>query len=327
MRVFAKCVVVTALAFAFGSVFAQRGSTENYPRKPIRLIVPLAPGGGTDIIARAISVGLSETWNHSVVTDNRPGAAGNIAAEIVATANPDGYSLLLIYFGHAISAAYPNSKLSYNLMKDLSPVTQVTRQAYALIINPGVPARSVAELISLAKAKPGALNYGSSGAGGGSHLMAALFTSLAGVHIVHVPYKGGAQVLVDLVGGRIEMMFASLLLARNQLNAGRVQILAVTTAKRSPAAPDIPTLQEAGVPGYEVSGWFGVSAPANTPRAIVNMLSREIARVMHKPELADRLIAEGIETVGNTPEQFGEFLRIDIAKWAKAIRDADVRAD
>ena len=327
MRILITHVVGIVLAISLGDVAAQRVSAEQYPAKPIRLIVPLAPGGGTDIIARAISQGLGQAWNHPVVTDNRPGAAGNIAADIVAKADPDGYTLLLIYFGHAISAAYPNRKLSYDLMKDLTPVTLVTRQAYFLVINPDVPARSVSELIALAKAKPGALNYGSSGTGGGNHLMSALFTSLAGVNIVHVPYKGGAPALTAVVGGQIEMMFSSLLLARAQLNAGRLRMLAVTTAQRSRAAPDIPTLQESGVPGYEVSGWFGVSAPANTPRAIIVKLNQEIARLMQKAELADRLLASAVEPVGNTPEQFGEFLKVEIVKWAKAIRDAGVRAD
>lgn len=322
MRGFALALALTSGA----TVPAQGDPAQLYPAKPIRLIVPLAPGGGTDIIARAIALKIAETWTHPVVTDNRPGAAGNIAAETVARAAPDGYTLLLLYTGHAINAAL-HAKLRYDLVRDLAPVTQTTMQTYALVVHPAVPVKSVGELIALAKAKPGSLNYGSSGTGGFSHLTGALFTSLAGVDIVHVPYKGGALALTDVIAGEIQMMFSTLLQAQTQINAGKLRALAVTTAKRSRAAPHLPTLQEAGVPRYEVTGWYGVVAPARTPRSIIGKLNTEIVRLLHAAEIVGKLAAAGFEPVGSTPEQFGVHIRSEIGKWAKVIKEANIRVE
>lgn len=324
MRGFAFMFVLALTSGA--KAFAQRDAAQGYPAKPIRFIVPLAPGGGTDIIARVIAGKITDAWAHPVVTDNRAGAAGNIAAEIVARATPDGYTLLLVYTGHAINAAL-YAKLRYDLVRDLAPVTQATMQTYALVVHPSVPVKSISELIVLARAKPGSLNYGSSGTGGFSHLTGALFTSLAGIDIVHVPYKGGALALTDVIGGQIQMMFSTLLQAQTQIKAGKLRAVAVTSGKRSRAAPDLPTVQESGVPGYEVTGWYGVSAPAKTPPSIIEKLNKETVRLLHTAEVADKLAAAGFDPVGNTPEQFGAHIRSEIGKWAKAIKDANIRVE
>jgi tripartite-type tricarboxylate transporter receptor subunit TctC len=298
----------------------------NYPNKPIRLIVPFAPGGGTDLTARAIAMKLTEAWGQTVVPDNRAGANGTIAVDIATKSPPDGYTLTMISSSHSVNASlYKN--LPYDLTRDLSPITQATSQPYALVVHPAVPAKSIKELVALAKAKPDGLTYGSSGLGGLSHLSGALFCSLAGIKLIHVPYKGGNPALNDVVGGQIQMLFSTLLQSDTQRKAGRVRALAVTTKKRSPGAPDLPTMQEAGVAGYEVAGWYGVLAPAKTPRAVIDKLNAEIVRILHSPDVQGRLAADGSEAVGNTPEQFGAHIKSEVAKWGKVIKEAGIRAE
>jgi tripartite-type tricarboxylate transporter receptor subunit TctC len=290
------------------------------------LIVPFAPGGGTDLTARAIALKLTEAWGQTVVPDNRAGANGTIAVDIATHSPPDGYTLTMISSSHSVnSSLYKN--LPYDLVRDLAPITQATSQPYALVVHPAVPAKSVKELVALAKTKPDGLTYGSSGLGGLSHLSGALFCSLAGIKLVHIPYKGGNPALNDVIGGQIQMLFSTLLQSDAQLKAGRVRALAVTTKKRSPAAPDLPTMQEAGVAGYEVTGWYGVLAPAKTPRTIIDKLNAEIVRILRSPDVQSRLAADGSEAVGNTPEQFGAHIKAEVAKWSKVIQEAGIKAE
>jgi tripartite-type tricarboxylate transporter receptor subunit TctC len=306
--------------------YAQPNAAANYPLKPIRLIVPFAPGGGTDLTARAIAIKLTEAWGQTVVPDNRAGANGTIAVDIATKSAPDGYTLTMISSSHSVNASlYKN--LPYDLSRDLAPITQATSQPYALVVHPSVAAKSVRELVALAKIKPDGYTYGSSGIGGLSHLSGALLCSLADIKLVHVPYKGGNPALSDVVGGQIQMLFSTLLQSDAQRKAGRVRALAVTTKKRSPGAPDLPTMQEAGVAGYEVAGWYGVLAPAKTPRPIIDKLNAEIVRILHSPDVQGRLAADGSEAVGNTPEQFAAHIKSELAKWSKVVREANIRAE
>jgi tripartite-type tricarboxylate transporter receptor subunit TctC len=321
------CMLAMGCAlFAAAGMIPCAHAQSGYPNKPIRLIVPFAPGGGTDLTARAIAMKLTEAWGQTVVPDNRAGANGTIAVDIATKSPPDGYTLTMISSSHSVnSSLYKN--LPYDLIRDLSPITQATSQPYALVVHPAVAAKSIKELVALAKAKPDGLTYGSSGLGGLSHLSGALFCSLAGIKLIHVPYKGGNPALNDVVGGQIQMLFSTLLQSDTQRKAGRVRALAVTTRKRSPGAPDLPTMQEAGVAGYEVAGWYGVLAPAKTPRPIIDKLNTEIVRILHSPDVQSRLAADGSEAVGNTPEQFGAHIMSEVAKWSKVIKEAGIRAE
>ena len=318
---------IALLAVSAGALAATaEPSTANYPNHPIRLICPFAPGGGTDLTARAIALKLTEAWGQPVIVDNRAGANGTIGVDLATKAPPDGYTLTMISSSHSVNASlYKN--LPYDLVRDLAPITQATSQPYALVVNPNVPAKSVKELIALAKTKPEGLTYGSSGLGGLSHLSGALFASLAGIKLVHVPYKGGNPALNDVIAGQIQMLFSTLLQADTQLKAGRVRALAVTTRKRSPAAPEIPTMQEAGVPGYEVAGWYGVLAPAKTPKPLIDKLNAEIVRALKSPDIQNRLAADGSEAIGSTPAEFGAHIKSEVAKWAKVTRDAGIKAE
>ncbi len=305
---------------------APTDAAANYPSKPIRLIVPFAPGGGTDITARGIALKLTEAWGQTVVADNRAGANGTIAVDIAAKSAPDGYTLTMISSSHSVNVSLYR-KLSYDLVRDLAPITQATSQPYALVVHPSVAAKTVKELVTLAKARPGTLNYGSSGNGGLSHLSGALFSSLAAIDITHIPYKGGSPAMTDVIAGQIQMLFSTILQSQAHLKAGRLRALAVTTVKRSAGAPELPTMQEAGIAGYEVAGWYGVLAPAKTPHAVILKLNREIVRILQIPDMKERLAADGSEAVGNTPEQFHAHIKAEVAKWARVVRDANIRAE
>ncbi len=315
--------VATALV---GLMSGQTATAQNYPVKPIRLIVPFAPGGGTDITARAVAHRLSESWGQTVVTDNRPGANGTIGVDIAAKAVPDGYTITMISSSHAVNVGL-YTKLPYDLLKDLAPITQATSQPYAFVIHPAVPAKSVKEFIAYAKAKPGAVNYGSSGIGGISHLGGALLGSIAGINIVHVPYKGGAPATVDVIGGQIQMLLGTFLLTGTHIKAGRLRALAVTTPQRWPGAPELPTMQEAGVPGFAITQWYGMLAPAKTPPAIVAKLNQEISRLLHLPDVKEKLAADGANAVGNTPEQFSAHIKAEVAKYARVVKEIGLKAE
>jgi tripartite-type tricarboxylate transporter receptor subunit TctC len=307
--------VFVALAVA-GSALAQ-----TYPNKPIRVIV----GPGPDALARVIGQKLTETWGQPVIVDQRGGGGGTISAEAVAKAAPDGYTLLLATGTHTINPSM--YKVSYDMVRDFAPVTLLASTPFILAVHPSVPATSVAELIRLAKSKPGALNYGSGGNGTPPHLATELFKTSAGIELVHVPYKTVAAAITDLVAGQLQVMFTVGPAGLPQIHAGRLRGLAVSTPKRSAFAPDLPTVAESGLPGFDVFGWNGLLAPAGTPPSVVGKLQGEIARALQNPEVRERIAGFGFEPVGNTPEEFGEFVKTDIARWAKVVKESGARVD
>ncbi len=310
-------------AYAFTSLAQAQG---NYPTRSIRFIVPFAPGGGTDITARLIGQKLSENLGTAFIVDNRGGGNGALGMEAAAKAAPDGYTLVMITSSQAINmSAY--ARPSYDLLRDYEPVTRAASQPYALVINPSVAAKSVKELIALAAAKPGALNCASSGEGSLSHLAGAMFADMAGISVTNVPYKGGGPVLNDIIAGHVQMWFATLLLASPHVKSGKLRALAVTTPRRNATFPELPTMIESGVPGYEVAQWFGVLLPAKTPKPLVAKLNAEIVRVLNQPEVKGRLAADGGDIVGDTPEQFGHFLRADVARWSKVVKLVGLRLE
>jgi tripartite-type tricarboxylate transporter receptor subunit TctC len=304
-------------------VMAQSDPAPSYPSRPIRLIVPFVAGGGTDVSARLIAQKLTEAWGQPVIVDNRGGANGTIGVEMAAKAPPDGYTLTIISASHSVNVSlYRN--LRYDLSRDFSPVIQLTTQPYVLVVNAGLPVTSVAGLVAMAKAKPDVLNYGSSGVGGLSHLSGALFAALVDIRLTHIPYKGGAPAMEGVISGQIEMLFSTLLQSRAQIATSTLRPLAVTTATRSPAAPEIPTMIEAGVPGFVVAGWYGVLAPKGTSSTVVAKLNSEIARILRLPDVRDRLASDGSEPVGNTPEEFAAHINSEISRWRKVIVEAEL---
>ncbi|MEQ1773884.1 MAG: tripartite tricarboxylate transporter substrate binding protein [Burkholderiales bacterium] len=328
------CLCVTATMVLPATACAQAASTSSgqasvqaYPTRPIRLLVPSTPGGSVDTLARAVGVKLSERFNQQVVIDNRSGAGGVIAGELTAKAPPDGHTLMLGTVASLAANVSLQKKLPYDPLRDYAPVTLAATQNLMLVVNPSLPAKNVKELIALAKTKPGQITFASAGSGAGGHLSGELFKLLAGIDLLHIPYKGMAPALVDVISGQVSLSFPSIATALPQVKSGKVRALAVTGAKRSQAAPDVLTMQEAGVPGYESATWYGVVAPAATPRHIVIKLSSEIVAILKQPELRDRLAADGAEPLGTTPEAFGQHLKSEIAKWAKVVSAAGLRAD
>ena len=321
-RLFSPAVVVgCALSAAAPAALGQA-----YPTKPVRMIAASSPGSAVDIVARIVAQKLGEQLGQQVVVDNRAGAGGNLGAELAATAAPDGYTLFMGTPAHAINTGLYR-KLNYDLIRDFSPVTQVTSGQYVVVVHPSLPAKSIRELISLARAKPGQLNYASAGSGNATHLAGELFASATRIKLVHVPYKGSGPAVTDLVGGQVQLMFANLVAALPQVKTGRIRALAVTGQKRAAAAPELPTVIEAGVPGYVVTSWFGVLLPAATPRELIMKLNAELARTMSAPDVRDRLAADGAEPTTGTPEQFGAFLRAEITQWTKVVKDAGIVAE
>ena len=310
-----------ALALASAAPAAQQ-----YPSRPIRLIVPFAPGGGTDITARAIAQKLTESWGQTVVVDNRAGANGTIGVDIAAKSAPDGYTITMISSSHAVNVGLM-PKLPYDLMKDLTPITQATSQPYVMVIHPSVPAKTVKEFIAYARGKPGGVNYGSSGTGGISHLGGALLGQIAGIEMVHIPYKGGAPSTMDLIAGQIQMQLGTLLLTGPHIRSGKLRVLAVTTPKRWPGTPELPTMQEAGVPGFAITQWYGLIAPGKTPQPIVAKLNQEISRQLHQPDVKEKLAADGADAVGNAPSEFGAHIRAEIAKYSKLVKQIGLKAE
>ena len=308
-------------------VFAQADSAADFPSRPIRLIVPFAPGGGTDIVGRTIGQKLTEAWKQPVVVENRAGGNGTIGANLVAKSPPNGYTLSMITSSHSVNVSLQGSKHPYDLLEDFAPISQVTRQPYVLVLNPRVPVKSLQELIALARSNPGKLTYGSSGIGGTSHLSGALFCSLAEIQMTHVPYRGGQLAMTDVVAGQIDMLFSTLLQSHGLIQAGKLRPLAVTTATRSPALPELPTMQEGGVPRYEVTPWYGMVAPAGTPPAIVNKLNREIVRIVHLPEVIQKMATDGSEPVGSTPAQFAAHIKSEVEKWQDLIRKTGIHSE
>ena len=317
---------VLVIAAIVGSALAAPAVAQTFPAKTVRMVVPFAAGGSTDIVARVLSARLTEMWGQSVVVDNRAGGGTVIGTEIVARSPPDGYTLLVTPAPFTINPSLLK-KLPYDALNDFTPITLVNTTPLVVVVNPGVPARSIKELIALAKAKPGQLNFGSSGTGGSNHLAGELFNAMAGVKIVHVPYKGNAPALTDLVGGHVDLLFNGLTSAFALIKADKIRALAVTSRERSPVLPELPTVSESGLKGFEAVAWNGLSAPAKTPREIVLKIQGDVVKIVQAPELKERLKAEGSDPVGSTPEQYAIFLREEIAKWAKVIAFAKVRAE
>jgi tripartite-type tricarboxylate transporter receptor subunit TctC len=318
------CFILLA-AIAVANVYAQ-ASGANYPAKQIRVIVPFPAGGPTDAIARAIGQKLSETWGQPVIVDNRPGAGGNIGTELAAKSPADGYTLFIGTVANAINQSL-FAKLPFDFVRDFAPVTQNYVTGLILAVHPSLPAHSVKELIVLAKAHPGQLSYSSSGVGGTPHLAGELFNSMAGVTMVHVPYKGSAPAMADLLGGHIQLTFDNMLTVLPQVKAGKLRGLAVTMTTRSPLTPELPTVAEAGLKGFEVKSWNGVVVPTGTPKEIIARLNGEIVRILRQPDLREKFLVQGVELVPTTPEEFGAFIKQDIAKWAKVIQLSGARAE
>ena len=323
-----KRTINHALVFAVAaaSTFCSPAMAQNFPVKPLRIVVGLAPGGGTDIIARMVGQRLSTATGQQIIIDNRAGASGNIAAEIVAKSPADGYTLIVVTASHAINPSL-FSKMNYDPIADFSAITQLTAQPYLFVVNPGVPAKSVKEFIALAKSRKGGLTYASSGSGLLGHLGMELLKTHAKFEAVHVPYKGAGPALIDTIAGQVDAFLPTIISGLPQARSGKVRAIGVTTLKRAAVLPEVPTVAEQGFPGYEVSGWYGLLAPAGTPNDVIATLNREVVKVLHSPEARERLAAEGAEGVGNTPGQFGAYMRSEMVKWSKVVKQSGARAD
>lgn len=297
-----------------------------YPAKPIRYIVAYTPGGGADMLARAVGQKLSEAWGQQVLVENRPGAGTNIGSEVAAKSSPDGYTLFMPTVANAINPTlYP--RLNYDLMKDFSHITNLAKVPGILVVHPSVPVKNVKELVALAKAQPNQLRHGSPGIGSPHHLAGEIFKTMSGVKMVHVPYKGASPALVDVVGGHIEVYFGAMVSTLPHVKSGRLRALGVTRLNRVAAVPEIPTISEQGLKGFETGSWFGASVPAGTSRDIIAKLHKEIVRIIALPELRDRMSADGTEFVGDTPEQFTAFLKGEIEKWGRAVKASGAKVD
>jgi len=325
MRLTLRFAALLLAALGAGAAFGQGAAS--YPTKPIRILVPFPAGGTTDILARAVGNDMQKAWGQAVVVENRPGAGGNLGSDVVAKAAPDGYTLLVgAVSPQAINVTlYP--KLPYDVMRDFAHITLIAAVPNLLEVHPSVPVKTVRELIALAKSKPGKLSYASSGNGTSIHLSAELFKTMAGVDMLHIPYKGSAPAVTDLLAGQVQLMFDNLPSSIAQVKAGKLRPIAVTTLKRSPALPDVPTIAESGLPGYDASSWFGMHAPAGTPKDIIGKIHGVVTRSLRTPEMIERLSTQGAQPVGNTPEEFTEFLRVEIAKWAKVVKASGARVD
>ncbi len=299
---------------------------QNYPAKPVRLLIGFSPGGGADIVARSLTPRMTEALGQQVVVENRPGANGIIAAEVAAKSPPDGYTLLIAPGNYAFAPAMV-AKLPFDMTTAFAPVSQIAETPLLAVVHPSLPARNIAQLLALAKSRPGQLTYASGGIGGSGHLATELLRSLTQVDLVHVPYKGNGAAITDLIGGQVSMCFCTLPSVITHARSGRLRALAVTTARRSAAAPDIPTLAEAGVKDYDMSQWYGLLAPAGTPAAIIERLNAEVGKALNHPETRNRLQGEGAEPAGGTAQAFGAFFRAEIAKWTRVVQKAGIRVE
>lgn len=321
-----KIVMRTLLVLVWLGCTGLAAAAEPYPNRPVRMIVAVPPGGPADTLARLVGPRLAEALGQTVVIDNRPGANGIIAYEMAARAAPDGYTFVLVAAGVAINPSlYRN--VPYDPVKDFAPITHGISVPNILVVHPAVPAKSVRELVALARTKPGQLTFASAGNGTSGHLALELFRLSAGIQLVHVPYKGGGPALAELMAGQVQSLFSIALAATPQIKAGKLRALAITSAERSPVAPELPTVAESGFPGFEVIGWFGWLAPADTPRELVGRLNREIVQTLNRPEIRDRLFGMSTVPVGNTPQQFAAFVRSERDKWAKVVRDAGIKIE
>lgn len=321
------CAVIIAASSFVAICNAADTATGAYPNRPIRVIDAFAAGGGTDIMARLIGQKLTDRFRQSIIVDNRPGAGGNVGAEIAAKASPDGHTLLI----GAVPALAPSvtlyPRLAYNVMKDFAFVTLVASGTYVLFVQPSLPVKSVADLIAHAKSNPGKLSYGSTGVGGPAHLAGELFKSRAGVNILHVAYKGTPPILGAVATGEVQLGYLTLAGVLPSMKARRINALAVTSAKRVKGAPELPTIAESGLPGYDVTPWYGFLAPTGTPNATIALLNTEIGKVLQAPDIQEKFAVQGLEATASTPEQFRSIMRAEIDKWAKVIREAGIKAE
>ena len=318
----ARLVFMALAAATAGAAFAQAG----YPSKPVRMVVPSSAGGGTDIVARIIAPDLSKRLGQQVVIDNRPGAGTMIGIEVAAKSPPDGYTLLMGLSTLAINSAL-YKKVPYDPQRDFAPITQAVSSASIIVVHPSIPVKTLTELIAFARTRPDQLNYASAGTGTYPHMTMELFLSMAKLKMVHIPYKGTAPAMIDMVAGQVSTMAATILTGMPQIRAGRLRPLGITSAARSPIVPDIPTVAEAGLPGFESVQWYGMLAPARTPKDIVNRLHAEATWVLQQPEIKARFAGDGADPVGSTPEEFTRYIQSELIKWAKVARDAGIQPE
>ena len=320
------CCRATLFPVAFVLSCAHAADTGPYPAKPIRLIVPFAPAGSADALARTIQPALSEALGQTLVIDNRPGASSTIGTDMAAKAAPDGYTLVLVTTTHTVNPSLI-AKLPFDTFKDFAPVSLVVSQPNILVVHPSVAAKSVKELVAMAKAKPGGMNFASGGNGSSPHLSGELFNIVAGTRITHIPYKGSGPGVTDLLGGHVQMMFAGPLALEQHIKSGRLRPLALADKRRSSILPDVPTMAEAGFPGVETGTWYGILAPARTPPAVVAHVQREIVRILQAADLKTRILNQGVDIVASSPADFEKFIIAEVAKWSRVVKAAGVRAD
>jgi len=321
LQVFFACVPVLLAVLS-----SAHAAGQSYPVRPIRVIVTFPPGAGSDIATRLVTAKLSETFGRQFVVDNRAGAAGNIGVDLVAHATPDGYTLLAVTAAAAISqSAY--SKISFDLTRDFAPVAPIASAPFVLALNPAIPARSLKELIELARAKPGQYSYATPGSGSSPHVAGELLRMELGIDLLHVPYKGTVPAIADVIAGNVSMALANTLVALPQMKAGRLRGIAITSARRSAMAPELPTIAESGLPGFEAGTWYGLLAPSGTPRDIVTRLNGEVVRIVQLQEIREKLAAQGAEPLTGTPQEFGKFVQNEVARWAKVVKAARIRLD
>ena len=313
-------VVLSMLTACIGAL------AQPYPAKAVRIVVGLAPGGGTDIVTRMVAQKLGPQIGQQIVVDNRPGAGGNVAAELVARAAPDGHTLIVVTASHAVNPSL-YKKMAYDPLKDFAAITQLTSQPYLFVVNPSVPARSVKEFVTLAKGSKDGITYASSGAGLLGHLGMELLRTQASFKAVHVPYKGAGPALIDTVAGQVDAFFPTIISGLPQVKSGRLRAIGVTTLKRSPLLPDVATVAEQGFPGFEVSGWYALLAPAAAPKEVLQYLHKETVKVLTLADIKSRMEADGAEPVGNEPERFARYIEAEMVKWAKVVKDSGARAD
>jgi tripartite-type tricarboxylate transporter receptor subunit TctC len=317
--------ILIAVAIAAATILP--ASAQNFPSRPVRFIVPFAPGGNTDVQGRLIALKLTEKWNQQVVVDNRAGAGGTLGVEMLAKAPADGYTIALASFGNILVGPSLFPKLPYDPLKDLTPVVLVSQPPGLLVVNPGLPVKNVGELVAYGKANPGKLNYGSAGNGTWNHLFAEHFKALAGIQMTHIPYKGANPAVTDVMGGQIQLAFAPFPSAVPQIKSGRLRVLGVTSAQRSPVLPEVPTVAESGLPGYSAASWFAVLGPAKMPQNVVTIVNRDTNAVLAQPEVKAAFAADGTEPAGGTPEQLRESMRSGIAQWGKLVRESGMHTN
>jgi tripartite-type tricarboxylate transporter receptor subunit TctC len=319
----AATALAIALAWSAAGVHAQT----NFPAKPVRIIVAFPPGGGTDIVARLLGQKLAEAWGHQAIVDNRAGASGVIGTEAAARSAPDGYTWFMGTMGNLTVNQHLYAKMPVDPQRDFAALSQVVAVHFVAVAHPSLPAKNIRELIALAKSRPGQINYSSSGPGGAPHLGGELLKSMAGINLVHIPYKGSGPSFTDLLGGQVSLTFDSLVQAYPYIKSGKLKALGVLGSKRSPLLPDVPTIAESGVPGYELTNWFGLVVPAATPRDLINRMYGDVSKALAHNDLREKLQAMGADVVGSTPDQFAAFMRAETAKWAKVIKQAHIRAE